>query len=273
MKNHRLKYRKLENTAIIIHGGLARAFGAIGFIRFLDEQQLRPELIVGSSAGAQLAGMYALGVSWQTMLDETANFRMQQISSLSSLITRKQLFTEDGINNLFSKYIDNNHSYFDELGQKLAFIATDIKSRRGMLINQGELVTAALASNAFPWVIGQRTVFSRQLIDGDFALANVLAELKNINYDTLFAVAAIGKRPNGFMNRLVNYFWDKLASQQLSPAVAANFQLTYDASMVGHIEFWKIPDLSNRVYIHCLKNESTILQALLRRSNPELGNQ
>lgn len=48
-------------VALVLSGGAARAFAHLGVLRVLEREGLRPDLVVGSSAGAMVGAYYASG--------------------------------------------------------------------------------------------------------------------------------------------------------------------------------------------------------------------
>src|SRR5215216_7479600 len=50
-------------TALVLSGGGAKGLAHIGVLRILDSLGIRPDLVVGSSMGAVIGGMYASGYS------------------------------------------------------------------------------------------------------------------------------------------------------------------------------------------------------------------
>ncbi|MDQ3223944.1 MAG: patatin-like phospholipase family protein, partial [Gemmatimonadota bacterium] len=48
-------------TALVLSGGGAKGLAHIGVLRVLDSLGIRPDLVVGSSMGAIIGGMYASG--------------------------------------------------------------------------------------------------------------------------------------------------------------------------------------------------------------------
>jgi NTE family protein len=50
-------------TALVLSGGGAKDLAHIGVLRVLDSLGIRPDLVVGSSMGAIVGGMYASGYS------------------------------------------------------------------------------------------------------------------------------------------------------------------------------------------------------------------
>lgn len=58
-------------TGLVLGGGGARGLAHIGVLRALEEAQLPIDRIGGTSAGANIAAMHALGWDWQRILAET----------------------------------------------------------------------------------------------------------------------------------------------------------------------------------------------------------
>ena len=52
-----------RRIALVLSGGAARGFAHIGVLRVLEREGLRPDLVVGSSAGAIVGAMYASGMT------------------------------------------------------------------------------------------------------------------------------------------------------------------------------------------------------------------
>jgi NTE family protein len=50
-------------TALVLSGGGAKGLAHIGVLRVLDSLGIRPDLVVGTSMGAIIGGMYASGYS------------------------------------------------------------------------------------------------------------------------------------------------------------------------------------------------------------------
>ena len=50
-------------VALVLEGGGALGFAHIGAIRFLEEHHIPVDLVVGTSMGGLIAGLYAIGES------------------------------------------------------------------------------------------------------------------------------------------------------------------------------------------------------------------
>jgi NTE family protein len=56
-------------TGLVLSGGGMRGVAHIGAIKALEEYQIYPSYIAGTSAGAVVGALYAGGCTWQKMLD------------------------------------------------------------------------------------------------------------------------------------------------------------------------------------------------------------
>ncbi len=54
---------RAPRIGLALGGGAARGFAHIGVIQVLEESGIRPELVVGTSAGSLVAALYASGKS------------------------------------------------------------------------------------------------------------------------------------------------------------------------------------------------------------------
>ncbi|WP_340158916.1 patatin-like phospholipase family protein, partial [uncultured Maribacter sp.] len=57
------------NTGLVLSGGGIRGVAHIGTIKALEEHNIFPTHISGTSAGAIVGALYAGGIQWQEILD------------------------------------------------------------------------------------------------------------------------------------------------------------------------------------------------------------
>ena len=57
------------NTGLVLSGGGVRGVAHIGAIKALEEHDIYPTHIAGTSAGAVVGALYAGGRNWEEMLD------------------------------------------------------------------------------------------------------------------------------------------------------------------------------------------------------------
>ena len=83
------------SVALVLGGGGCRGYGHIGVIRVLEKHGLKPDLVVGSSAGSLVGGLYAAGMSADQM--EYYGRRMSPNLLRDWVFPKLGLFGGDGI--------------------------------------------------------------------------------------------------------------------------------------------------------------------------------
>jgi predicted acylesterase/phospholipase RssA len=185
-------------TALVLSGGGAKGLAHIGVLRVLDSLGIRPDLVVGSSMGAILGGMYASGYSGRE-IDSLARslsiarlFRTYQpiaprsLGPLQPLVVWEQghrRFTlqsaavaEAEVNALVNAAMLRGNllarGYFDSLPIPFRAVAANLRDRSAVVLASGDLAQAVRASFAIPFLFTPESLAGRVLADGGLA-ANV----------------------------------------------------------------------------------------------------
>ena len=75
-----VKSAKPPKIGLALGGGAARGFAHIGVLQVLEEQGIKPDLIVGTSAGSLAATLYAAGKTPTEMADLAMNMDESSIT-------------------------------------------------------------------------------------------------------------------------------------------------------------------------------------------------
>jgi NTE family protein len=147
---------------LALGGGAARGIAHVGVFKVLEEAQIRPDVIVGTSAGA-LAGVFlAAGVSPARMAAWVENLRWSLIAR--PVVSRLGLTSNDRLGKLLERALPVRT--FEELVIPFACIATDLETCEPVLICEGDLVSAIRASCAIPGLVVPVERDGRLLMDG-----------------------------------------------------------------------------------------------------------
>lgn len=74
---------KIKTWGLVLSGGAAYGMANIGVLRALENRDLRPDYIAGSSMGAIVGALYALGVTPDEMLHICEGIKMYNIATFS----------------------------------------------------------------------------------------------------------------------------------------------------------------------------------------------
>jgi NTE family protein len=131
---------------LALSGAVVRGFVHIGVLQALEEENIRPDMIGGSSAGSIIAYLSAAGLSSQQILDLS-----QQISWLRMIrpiFSRTGFVSFEPIEKLLIRFVGDLH--FEDLAIPLVVSTTDLATGEPVLFSQGAIAPAVHASCAVP---------------------------------------------------------------------------------------------------------------------------
>src|SRR3984885_7183362 len=139
-----------QKVSLVLSGGGARGIAHIGAIEVVEEMGFEIASIAGTSMGAVVAGVYALGKmeaykQWLCSLDKLKVFSLVDFSfSSQGLVRGDKLF------NITKQFIlDAN---IEDLDIPFAAVAADIINRKEVVFTSGSVFDAVRASIAIPTI-------------------------------------------------------------------------------------------------------------------------
>jgi NTE family protein len=160
--------------AFVLPGGGALAAYQVGVLDALTAAELRPDRLIGVSAGAMNAALFA----WSCDADG-----IRHMERIWATVKRRDLLRVHpgrlalALAGKRSSFLDNRHGTAflrKHLGYRriehapipLTIIATDLATGRPVSLDSGDAVWAIVASSAFPGVFPPVEIDGRTLIDG-----------------------------------------------------------------------------------------------------------
>ncbi|HUP08047.1 MAG TPA: patatin-like phospholipase family protein [Caldimonas sp.] len=153
---------KPPRIGLALGGGAARGFAHIGVIQVLEEAALRPDLVVGTSAGSLVAALYASGKSGAELaaladaMDETA---FADWSYPGRGLIRGEALARWVREQTGGRPIES-------MKTPLGIVATDLDSGQPILFQRGDTGLAVRASSAVPAVFQPVRIGNREYVDG-----------------------------------------------------------------------------------------------------------
>lgn len=175
-----------KKVSLVLSGGGARGLAHIGVIEELEKAGYEIHSIVGTSMGALVGGVYAMGrledyKNWMTSLD-----KMKVFSLVDFTISAHGLVKGERVLNRMQEIIPDQQ--IQEFPKYFAAMAVDLIKREAVKFEKGSFYEAIRASIAIPNVMKPVHKNHQLLVDGGVMNNLPLKYAKRIEGDILVAV-------------------------------------------------------------------------------------
>ncbi len=176
---------------LALSGGAARGIAHIGVLQYLEERNIKPCCIAGTSAGSIVGAYYCSGRSISEIKKLAAKMSWKELFKLT--VPRKGLIKSYRLLEMLEEQLGD--TTFDQLKIPLIVNAVDLVSGEEVLFTEGPVAGAVAASCAIPGIFTPVRFDGRLLVDGGL-LDNVpAAHMKGRNVDFIIAVNVVAQKP------------------------------------------------------------------------------
>lgn len=156
----------MKKIGLALSGGGARGLCFVDFLKVLDELDIKPSIISGSSIGAIFGAFYASGVSGQEIEELLGDINILELYKFIdfSLFAKSALMKGRAIEKFFHEHIPCKK--FEELQIPLKVVATDFWKREQVIFQHGELIPAIRASMSLPAIFEPVVLHNHVFVDG-----------------------------------------------------------------------------------------------------------
>jgi NTE family protein len=186
--------KRPPRIGLALGGGAARGFAHVGVIEVLEEAGIKPDLVVGTSAGSMVAALYASGrdghqLQQSAMAMDEAAFADWTLPIFSRGVLRGEAL---------ARYVDTqvNHKLIENMALPLGIVATDLKTGQGVLFRRGDTGTAVRASSAVPAVFLPVKIGAQEFVDGGLVSPVPVRYARQMGAEVVIAVD-ISSAPEG----------------------------------------------------------------------------
>ncbi|EGR1370756.1 serine protease [Vibrio parahaemolyticus] len=292
-------------VAVVLAGGGAKGAAHIGVLKALEEMHIPVDIITGTSMGAYVGGLYATGMS----ADEIESFiysvdwnsgyrdrvdRSQRRVRDKEYEDRYQITTDLGLRfgevraptgvvqgqNMLRVLRETTGNLgrfdsFDELAIPYRSVATDILELDEVVIGNGYLVDAMMASMSVPGALPPYKLNGHMLVDGGVVNNMPVDVARAMGADVVIAVdiSTDYKTEDDFTglftvaDQLSNYLVRRSTQQQVETLQEHDVYIRPNVGQMETVEFDKMPWAFQSGYDITKEMESTL--AGLRLSNAE----
>lgn len=151
---------------LALGAGAARGFAHIGVIKALEAQGIRPDIIVGSSAGSVIAALVASGATGNELNRLALNLDEATIADWDLPFSGRfgGLIKGDALQNMINREVQNRA--IEQMRIPLGIVATELQSGKGVLFRSGNTGRAVRASCSVPGVFQPAVISGKDYVDG-----------------------------------------------------------------------------------------------------------
>ncbi len=212
-----------RSLALVLSGGGARGFAHLGVLRVLEREGWRPDLVVGTSAGAIVGAMYASGLS------------VADIEAAAASLNWSVLFDFDPVGSLLGGIglgIVPGQQLERFLRQHLpgpierfpipfAAVAADMEQGEIVALNRGDAARAVLASSAVPGLYAPVRARGRLLADGQVVSPLPVLTARRLGAVRVLAVDVVYPPQHSAMTNSVSMLFQSMIVSGWRHALAA----------------------------------------------------
>lgn len=176
---------KKKKAALVLGGGSARGIAHIGVLKVLQIENIKFDLIVGTSIGAFIGAYYALGNNIENAEKMAIKFKAAENLDFTIPPTMG-IIRGNKIYDMIKSMLGNNT--FSDLKIPLAVVATDIENGEEVIFTEGALCDAVRVSCSYPGIFVPQRLGGRLLVDGGIINTVPVSIARRMGADIVVAV-------------------------------------------------------------------------------------
>lgn len=156
--------KRPPRIGLVLGGGAARGFAHVGVIQTLEEAGIRPDLVVGTSAGSLVAALYASGKTGAQLQHIAESMEEATFADWTLPIFSRGILRGEALARYVSAQV--NGRLIEQMAMPLGIVATDLNNGSGVMFQRGDIATAVRASSAVPALFQPVRISGRDYVDG-----------------------------------------------------------------------------------------------------------
>ena len=186
---------------LTLSGGGAYGAAHVGVLQELAARGIRPGIVAGTSSGALVAAAYAADVPQGAIERAARAFRWSSIARMS-LTPRLGLLDTGALTDAIHRTLGDD-PLIEDLPRRFGAVATDLRTRRTVVIDKGPLNVALRATIAVPGLLPPVRVGRQVLMDGGMIDNVPVSAARHLGASTIIVVRLHAKWENVRMMRTV----------------------------------------------------------------------
>lgn len=177
-----------KKIALVLSSGGPRGAAYIGVLKVLEEHGVPISLVVGSSIGAVIGGIYAAGISVARLEQEWRQIDFWRIAKSLQPTLPIHGWSSGSAVERFLREILGGDRQIEELPIPFVAVATDLDTGERVLLTEGSLIEAIRASFSIPGLFVPVERAGKHLADGGLVSPLPVDVARQMDADAVIAV-------------------------------------------------------------------------------------
>lgn len=238
----------MKKIGLALGGGAVLGAAHIGVLKALEENEVKIEFVTGTSIGAFVAALYAFGKNWQEISEISNQLKWMDISSIS--LSRYSLLSNEKFGELLVEHIGDKK--IEEAHIPLAMVATDAGNGEKVVLREGSVAEAVMASTCIPGLFKPVNIRGRMLLDGGIVENVPVKTLRDLGAEYVIGVDLNAEynynQPENILEVLLNSFHFIMQQAAKLQTDGADLLIKPNLSSFGRADTSKIPELMEKGY-------------------------
>jgi len=156
--------KKPPRIGLALGGGAARGFAHVGVIQVLEENGIRPDYVIGTSAGSFVAALYASGKTGAQLGQIAETLEEAAFTDWTLPIFNRGVMRGEALGRYVNQLV--GQKLIEQMALPLGIVATDLQSGNAIVFRRGDTGTAVRASSAVPAIFLPVRIAGREYVDG-----------------------------------------------------------------------------------------------------------
>lgn len=170
--------------ALVLGSGGDRGFAHIGVIKALEENGIKVDMVLGTSAGSVVGALYAGGYNGAEL--EQLALEMDRDKLKDYVLSKRGYVRGEQLQDFINRSLKNRS--IEQLDRPFVAVATQLGSGRTVAFNRGNTGMAVRASSSIPGVFYPVTIGGQEYVDGDLKKPVPVTLAREMGADFIIAV-------------------------------------------------------------------------------------
>ncbi|MBP6190578.1 MAG: patatin-like phospholipase family protein [Acinetobacter sp.] len=253
--------------ALVLGSGGARGYAHIGVIEVLEQHGIRPDFIVGTSAGSIVGSVYASGKTAAELREIALQLKANDIRDVD--LSLKGFFNGQKVEDYINQQVRGMP--LQQLKIPMYVVATELKNGKQTVFNYGNTGQAVRASVSIPSMFKPTKIGEIEYVDGGLVSPVPVQVARDLGADIVIAVDILAQPVHtetsnvwGLFNQNINIMQGRLAATELK---SADIVIQPDLREKAHIFDVKGREITIQAGVDAAQAKLADVQAVIKQKS------